>query len=153
VWENQVVQDAELAKDRRISISKRGPKMSVLYDEARRLLPIVVDAAASHRYLTYQSAAEELGRPKNHARMVAQVCDLLDAAAALADIPLLALVTVLEADLHVNRRAWTSEDNEPWIREAIIKRSQQHTFTKADFNAIAAALERLEGKSNRAAWA
>lgn len=126
--------------------------MTKLHDEARRLLPIVVAAAASQQYLTYQTAAEKLGRPRNHARMVAQVCDLLDAAAALADVPLLALVTVLEADNRVNRRAWTAEGIETWVRGAIIKRSQAHTFTKADFDAIAAALEKLAGKSNRAAW-
>lgn len=127
--------------------------MAKLHDEARRLLPIVVSAAASHQYLTYQTAAQKLGRPKNHARTVAQMCDLLDAAAALADVPLLALITVLEADNRINRKAWTAKHVEPWMREAIIKRSQQHTFTKADFDAIAKALEQLQGKSNRAAWA
>jgi hypothetical protein len=85
--------------------------------------------------------------------MVAQVCDLLDAAATLADVPLLALITVLEADHHINRKAWTSKDIEPWIRDAIIKRAQQHTFTQTDFAAISDALEKLKGKSNRAAWA
>jgi len=85
--------------------------------------------------------------------MVAQVCDLLDAAAALADVPLPALITVLATDHHINRSAWTANGIEPWVREAIIKRSQQHTFTQAEFDAIAEALERLEGKSNRAAWA
>ena len=126
--------------------------MTKLHDEARKLLPIIVSAAASHQYLTYQTAAQKLGRPKNHARLVAQVCDLLDAAAAFADVPLLALITVLEADHRINRRAWTADDVEPWIREGIIKRSQHHTFTQADFDAIAEALEKLEGKSNRAAW-
>jgi hypothetical protein len=126
--------------------------MSIQHDEARRLLPIIIAAAKSRRCLTYQSAAQELGRPKNHARMVAQICDLLDAAAALADVPLLALITVLEADLHINRKAWTGEGIEPGIREGIIRRSQHHTFTQADFDAIATALQRLEGKSNRAAW-
>jgi hypothetical protein len=65
--------------------------MTVQHDEARRLLPIIISAAASHQLLTYQTAAEKLGRPRNNARMVAQVCDLLDAAAALAEVPLLAL--------------------------------------------------------------
>jgi hypothetical protein len=80
--------------------------MTVQHDAARKLLPIIAEAAASHQFLTYQTAAESIGRPKNHARMVAQVCDLLDAAAAFADVPLLALVTVLQADLHINRKAW-----------------------------------------------
>jgi HNH endonuclease len=127
--------------------------MATLHDEARKLLPIIVSAASSHKYLTYQTAAQKLGRPKNHARTVAQICDLLDAAAALADVPLLALITVLEADHRINRKAWTRKDVEPWIREAIIKRSQQHTFTQADFDAIDEALGKLEGKSNQAAWA
>jgi hypothetical protein len=65
--------------------------MTKQHDAARKLLPIIVDAAASHQFLTYQTAAERIGRPKNHALMVAQVCDLLDAAAAaLANVPLLA---------------------------------------------------------------
>src|SRR4030081_2175644 len=53
---------------------------------------------------------QKLGRPKNHARLVAQVCDLLDAAAAFADVPLLALITVLEADHRIQCRAWTADD-------------------------------------------
>ncbi|GLR89446.1 HNH endonuclease [Bradyrhizobium iriomotense] len=122
--------------------------MTKLHDEARKLLPIVVAAARSHQFLTYQTAALKLGRTKNHARMVAQVCNVLDAAAALADVPLLALITVLEADNRINRNAWTAKDVEPWIREAIIKRSLQHTFTKADFDAIAKALEQLQGMSD-----
>jgi hypothetical protein len=70
--------------------------------DAKRLLPILAAAATSHQRLNYQMAAEELGRPKNNARTVAQVCDLLDAAAALANVPLLALTTVLDSsNLHV----------------------------------------------------
>jgi hypothetical protein len=126
--------------------------MTKQHDAACKLLPLIIEAAASHEYLTYQSAAEKIGRPKSHARMVAQVCDLLDAAAALADVPLLALVTVLTTDLKINRKAWTGKTVEPWIRDAIIKRSQQHTFTRRDFDAIAAALKQLEGRSNKAAW-
>jgi hypothetical protein len=42
---------------------------------------------------------------------------------------------------------------EPWVREAIINRSLRHIFTQTDFDAIGAALARLDGKSNRAAWA
>lgn len=45
--------------------------------------------------LTYQSLASALGRdPKRHSRAMAQVCDLLDAAAALSHRPSLALWTV-----------------------------------------------------------
>jgi hypothetical protein len=115
--------------------------MTKLYDDACKLLPIVVSAAASHQILNYQTAAQKLGRPKNHARVVAQACDLLDAAAAIADVPLLALITVREADYHINRKAWTQEHHEPWMREAIIERSKKHTFTQADFDAIGEALK------------
>lgn len=125
--------------------------MTIQNDEARRLLPIIVGAAKSHRLLDYQTAAAELGRPKDNARMVAQVCDLLDAAAALASVPLLALWIVREASGHINRKAWV-EGVEPEFREAIIQRSRTHNFTQSDFDAIGDALQRLEGKSNRAAW-
>ena len=94
---------------------KEGKDMTKQHDAARKLLPIIVDAAASHQFLTYQTATESIGRPKRHARMVAQVCDLLDAAAAFADVPLLALITVLQADLHINRKAWTGKDVEPRV--------------------------------------
>jgi 5-methylcytosine-specific restriction endonuclease McrA len=127
--------------------------MSIQHDEARRLLPVIIDATKSHRLLDYQMAAAELGRSKNNARMVAQVCDLLDAAAALAGVPLLALWTVREASGHINRKAWTDFGVEPELREAIIECSRRHDFTQSDFDAIADALRRLDGKSNRAAWA
>jgi hypothetical protein len=108
--------------------------MTIQHDEARRLLPIIVAATKSHRLLNYQMAATELGRPKNNSRMVAQVCDLLDAAAALAGVPLLALWTVREASGHINRKAWTGFGVEPELREAIIELSRVHTFTQSDFD-------------------
>jgi hypothetical protein len=126
--------------------------MTVQHDEARRLLPIIVAATKDHRLLNYQTAARELGRPKNNSRMVAQVCDLLDAAAALAGVPLLALWTVREASGHINRKAWTSLGVESELRQAIIKRSREHEFTQSDFDAISDALESLQGRGNRAAW-
>jgi HNH endonuclease len=124
--------------------------MTTQYEEAKRLLPIIAAVARTGGHLTYQLAAEKLGRPRSNARTVAQVCDLLDAAAALADVPLLALTKVLTADLRVNPDAWA--EIEPEIRMAIINRSKNHTFTQADIRAIDAALERLKGYSNRKAW-
>jgi hypothetical protein len=58
---------------------------TIQHDEARKLLPIIASATRSHRLLNYQTVAAELGRPKDNAWMVAQVCDLLDSAAALAE--------------------------------------------------------------------
>jgi alkylated DNA nucleotide flippase Atl1 len=126
--------------------------MTIQHDEARKLLPIIVKAAKSNQFLRYQDVAEMLGRPKDNARTVAQVCDLLDSAAALADVPLLALVVVLNAQNKINPKAWTSKEVEPGIRDGIISRSKGHTFTDAEFKAIAQALGKLKGHSNRSAW-
>jgi 5-methylcytosine-specific restriction protein A len=81
--------------------------------------------------------------------MVAQVCDLLDAAAILAGVPLLALIAVRQKDGDINRMAWRQV---PERKEELIEQSNAHKFTEADIQAIATALDRLEGKSNRAAW-
>jgi hypothetical protein len=126
--------------------------MTIQHDEARKLLPIIVKAAKSNQFLRYQDVAEMLGRSRDNARTVAQVCDLLDSAAALADVPLLALVVVLTAQNKINPKAWTGTDVEPGIRDGIISRSKGHTFTDAEFKAIAEALEKLRGHSNRTAW-
>jgi len=67
--------------------------------------------------------------------------------------PLLALWTVREASGHINRKAWTDFGVEPELREAIIECSRRQNFTQSDFDAIAHALRRLDGKSNHAAWA
>ena len=102
--------------------------------------------------LTYSTAAEALGRnPKNNSRMVAQCCDLLDAAAALAGVPLLALFWVREKSGKINHKAW--KDIAPHLREAVISLSQHHTFTNADFTAIKQALNALNGRGNHKAWA
>ena len=119
---------------------------------AQRLLPVLVEAARTHKLLTYQTAAKAIGRdPKKNARMVAQVCDLLDAAAAFAGVPLLALIVVREASGDINRSAWV-RDTPSGVREKIISRSLQHQFTADDFAAIKRALEDLDGIGNRAAW-
>src|SRR5665811_1251125 len=121
--------------------------------EAQRLLPILVEAYRSHKLLTYMTAAEALGRePHSNARMVAQVCDLLDAAAAFAGVPLLALIIVREASGDINRKAWVRKDVPAGLRDAIIARSWQHKFNTEDFVAIERALTDLGGMSNRAAW-
>jgi hypothetical protein len=78
------------------------------------------------------------------------MCDLLDAAAALAGVPLLALVAVLTDTHEINPKAWKKEYSER--RNAIIERSKRHTFSRTDFDAISAALAQLEGKGNRKAW-
>jgi 5-methylcytosine-specific restriction endonuclease McrA len=96
-------------------------------------------------------AADKLKRdPKTNARMIAQVCDLLDAAAWLAGIPLLALVAVRNESGEINPKAWIQE---PAIRNKIIDQSVSYKFTDYDFAAIAKSLEELAGLGNHAAWA
>lgn len=120
---------------------------------ARRLLPVIAQAVKEDRLLTYQTAAAAVGRdPKTNARMVAQVCDLLDAAAAFAGVPLLALIAVRESDGHINRKAWRRAGTPVELRAQILERSKSHRFTDSDFVAIDGALTALTGYSNRTAW-
>jgi predicted HNH restriction endonuclease len=120
------------------------------HTEAGRLLGILADAIPD-QILTYTTAAEALGRdPKTNSRMVAQCCDLLDAAAAMAGVPLLALFWVREKSGKINHKAWKDRGSE--VRDAIINLSQRHTFTEADFAAIKQALIALQGKGNHKAW-
>jgi HNH endonuclease len=120
--------------------------------EALRLLSVVKRVLPTHRLLTYKSAALELGRPASHARAVAQVCDLLDAATALAKVPLLALIAVREASGDINRKAWTGSTIPAGLKDQIIKQSLAHRFVDRDFAAIANALRELDGLGNHAAW-
>lgn len=120
------------------------------HSEARRLLPILSRVAETSDILTYQSAARALGRdPKTNARTVAQMCDLLDAAAVLAGVPLLALFYVREVSLAVNRKAL---ENFEWS-DAIVEKSRRHTFTVYDIEAIRLSLDELRGMGNVKAWA
>jgi hypothetical protein len=124
---------------------------TVQHADARRLLDIISSAVKRDQLLTYKNAAERLGRfpPENHSRAVAQMCDLLDASAALVGVPLVALVKVRNRNGDINPKAWKKSLKN---RKAIIERSNHHRFNNADFKAIALALNKLEGLGNRAAW-
>jgi hypothetical protein len=123
---------------------------TIQHQEARKLLEVIHSAETGQGGpLDYKKAAKALGRdPEKNAKMVAQVCDLLDAAAALAGVPLLALVKVRELSGEINRKAFADVEN----RQAIIDRSLNHNFSDADFAEISKALGKLDGKGNRAAW-
>mgnify|MGYP003576277551 CR=1 FL=1 len=124
--------------------------MGTVQDEgARRLLRIIREAYLERRELTYATAAEALGRDRNHARAVAQMCDLLDAAAAYSRTPLLALIAVRNSASRINPHAWADE---PDLKERIIATSMGKKFNDGDFRAIAAGLEALKGRGNHAAW-
>lgn len=118
---------------------------------AQWLLPIIRDANATNRFPKYQAVAEELGLPVGYARTIGQACDLLDAAAALAGIPLLALFRVRDINGKINPEAWLK--TEPDFRDDIIKCAENHKFTDGDFVAIERALVSLKGLGNRRAWA
>jgi hypothetical protein len=124
---------------------------TVQHADARKLLDVISVAVKRDQLLTYKTAAERLGRipPENHSRAVAQMCDLLDAAAALAGVPLLALIKVRINTGEINPKAWKESSKR---RKAVLERSNGHRFTAADFKAISSALTRLEGRGNRASW-
>jgi hypothetical protein len=147
---NPALARASASGDKWSQYSWEAAMSTIQHEEAQKLLPIISSAVTTHKLLTYRTAAKELGRnPKTNSRMVAQVCDLLDAAAAFASVPLLALVTVRELSGNINRKAFAGESSR---REAIINRSLAHKFSAADFKAISQALKKLEPRGNRAAW-
>jgi hypothetical protein len=120
---------------------------------AEDLLSIIARVGAHSGKLTYGSAAKMMGKNahEKYSRAVAQMCDLLDAAACLAGTPLLALVAVRAQNGDINPKAWTKEYSA--ARTAIIDRSLAHVFSRSDFTAIEQALYDLKGLGNRKAWA
>lgn len=125
---------------------------TIQHAEALRILALIRDLAPDAPVLNYQTVAGMLGRdPKTSSRAMAQVCDLLDAAAAHAEVPSLALVKVRNAAGQINPNAW-KKNAPPGLREKIIKRAKAHEFTDDDFQAIERALADLTGLGNRAAW-
>lgn len=125
---------------------------NIQHRTALAAIPIIRAAASERRLLTYQKLARELRRdPLRDSRMIAQVCDLLDASAALAGVPLAALVLVRNAEGRINPMAWKA--NTPkGVREAIIDRSLRHRFSDDDFSRIEGGLRALEGRGNHKAW-
>jgi len=124
---------------------------TVQHRDAHKLLTIIAaEQKKQTNELTYQKAAKLMGRPAGHARAVAQMCDLLDAAAALAGVPLLALVAVRDSSGEINKMAWKKEYGPR--RDAIIKKSKEHNFTDRDFALISTALNDLGDRGNRKAW-
>ena|ERR1700719_615264 len=101
---------------------------NIQHDDARTLLDLIRAAIANGEKLTYWEAAKRMGRlpPQNHSRAVAQMCDLLDAAACLAGVPLLALVEVREKSGEINPMAWKKEFGAR--REAIINVPSRMSF-------------------------
>jgi hypothetical protein len=119
---------------------------------AEKLLGIIERLGAHSGKLTYRSAAKMMvgSDYEKHSRAVAQMCDLLDAAACLAGTPLLALVAVRSKDGEINPKAWAKEYSA--ARMAIIDRSLGYKFGRADFEAIKQGLSDLKGLGNRRAW-
>jgi hypothetical protein len=107
---------------------------------------------ASGSQLTYKGAAAALGRrpPEKYGRAIGQICDLLDASACLAGIPLLALVKVREESGEINQNAFLREYGVR--RDAVINRSKNYIFTEADIEKVARALDDLSPRGNRSAW-
>ena len=126
-------------------------RATLQHEAARRALTLISQAAKAGRKLSYQGLALALGRGAEHARAIAQVCDLLDSAATLAGRPHMALWTVRDSGGKINPKAWTSESL-PGLRELLIKEAESHDFSDGDERAIRAALDTLTGMGNRRAW-
>ena len=124
----------------------------IQHQGARKLLDLIRYRTTRDAILTYADAAERIGRKRGDARAVAQMCDLLDAAAAYSRTPLLALTAVRASSGIVNPKAWGSADVPQGIRQIIVDRSESWAFTQKDFDAIAHGLDALTGLGNRAAW-
>lgn len=127
-------------------------RASVQHEGARKLLAILRAVSSGDEPLTYASMAEKIGRPRKDARAVAQMCDLLDAAAAYSRTPLLALTAVLASSGVVNPKAWTGPGIPSTVRDAIVEQSQRWKFWDDDYDAIERGLDALQGLGNRAAW-
>lgn len=122
------------------------------HKEARNLLPHIYSSVKRNEPLTYNKAAGLLKRspPEAHSHALGNMCDLLDAAACFAGVPLLAFVWVRSESGKVNPKAW--KELEGPLRAAIIKRSEQHSFCDADIRAIYRALDELKPKGNINSW-
>lgn len=133
-------------------VLKANSMSNIQTEDAKRLLGIIAQAVTNGELLTYWDAALAMNRtpPQDHARTVAQMCDLLDAAACLAGVPLLALVAVREKSGEINPKAWKKEYGPR--RDAIIARSQGYVFGQKDFTAVRSAIDDLGGRGNTKAW-
>ena len=125
---------------------------NIQHQDARKLIKIISSSFGNSKLLTYGEAARLMGRlpPQDHSRAIAQMCDLLDAAACLAGVPLLALIAVREKSGEINPKAWKKEYGPR--RDAIIKRSRDHQFLPGDLVAISSALVDLGERGNGKAW-
>jgi HNH endonuclease len=119
--------------------------------DARKLLKIIASGQAKKEPLTYTSVAVKMGRPSDNSRAMAATCNLLDAAACLAGVPLLALLAVRAQSGDVNPAAFT-RDFDDAQRQAIIERSHLHEFAAADYQAISKSLDDLGDRGAIRAW-
>ncbi len=116
---------------------------------ARQVLPLIFAAESEGRDLSYKALLQKIGRAPDEGRMMGAVCDLIDAASALAGVPLISLWRVKTAGREHNPRAFA--DN-PGLKKALLDEARRHVFTDADQAAIQNALDELKDKGNRAAW-
>jgi hypothetical protein len=123
----------------------------IQHTDALRALGFIIEAYKAKEALTYQTLAIKLGRDFNtNAKAVAQMCDKLDAAAAIAGVPLLALRVVRNVDGEINPKAFKKRGA---LRDKIIERSLAHYFTEDDFLKMKEAMEGLQTLGNRKSWA
>ncbi len=103
--------------------------------------------------MTYADAVKALGwNLRGSTRAMGEIIDLLDAAAALANVPLIALyMAPANGGSGVNYETFL---NDPALRAQLLDEAKAHVFTQTDIANIEAELDKLflEGKGNRTAW-
>ena len=121
----------------------------VQHSRAKEALELIFKAEFADEPLTYQSLLNALGLNPKGTQMMGGVCDLLDAAAALAGVPPIALWRVRSVKGEHNPKAFAPNHA---FRKELMAQARHHHFTGEDYEAISRALDQLRGKGNRAAW-
>lgn len=126
--------------------------MSVQHKEPRRLLPPALEPSVpfeektigeqhkeAHRLLSLLFEASRRDWDlRASTRMKGDITDLLDAAAVLAGVPLIALYT-----LRGSRPTCEALNNDPDLCEQLLEEAKRHAFTQTDIANIEAQLDKL----------
>jgi hypothetical protein len=115
------------------------------------MLKVIASARAKKEPLTYSSVAVKMGRPSSHSRAMASTGNLLDAAACIRGVPLLALIAVRNQRGVINPEAFAKEFDKDQ-RIAILQRSELHNFVQEDYDSILKGLDELGDRGVVRAW-
>jgi hypothetical protein len=134
------------------STALKNASPTIQHADLERVLDMVIDARKAHAKLNYGKIAIALGRdPVDNARYMGSICDKLDACAALAGVPVLALDVVRTEKGEINLKAMPDKEAAAY-RSKIIERAKMHEWTESDFSALRDAAHRLRDHGTRKAW-